>query len=222
MFPNLALVVLAGGKSKRFGGRNKLFIKIGQERIIDIIFSRIVPEFQKVYIVVNNKTQTRYLIEHAEDIIKYAKIIEDQNATPDYSNIPAAMVGFHSAFNIISEKYAFVLSADMPFIQKEVIGFLVNILQKNFNSDAIVPRWGNGYLEPMLSIYNVKQVLPYIREHLKRGNYQLVAVLKALDSVKYVPIKKLKLHDENLKSLVNINNEDDLRAAKRFFGEKYN
>ena len=50
---NILSVVLAGGKSKRFG-EDKSQVKLGKKQLIDYILSQLVDEFREVLIVTNN------------------------------------------------------------------------------------------------------------------------------------------------------------------------
>ena len=50
---NILAVVLAGGKSKRFG-EDKSQVKLGKKQLIDYILSQLVDEFREVLIVTNN------------------------------------------------------------------------------------------------------------------------------------------------------------------------
>ena len=50
---NILSVVLAGGKSKRFG-EDKSQVKLGEKLLIDYILSQLIEEFKEVLIVTNN------------------------------------------------------------------------------------------------------------------------------------------------------------------------
>jgi molybdopterin-guanine dinucleotide biosynthesis protein A len=51
---NILGVVLAGGKSQRFG-EDKCQVKLGDKLLIDYILSEIVDEFKEVLLISNNK-----------------------------------------------------------------------------------------------------------------------------------------------------------------------
>ena len=50
---NILSVVLAGGKSKRFG-EDKSQVKLGEKLLVDYILSQVIEEFNEVLIVTNN------------------------------------------------------------------------------------------------------------------------------------------------------------------------
>ena len=52
---NILGVVLAGGKSQRFG-EDKCQVKLGDKLLIDYILSEIIDEFKEVLLISNNKT----------------------------------------------------------------------------------------------------------------------------------------------------------------------
>ena len=60
---NILGVVLAGGKSQRFG-EDKSQVKLNDKILIDYILSEIIDQFNEILIVTNNpikfKTQQRY------------------------------------------------------------------------------------------------------------------------------------------------------------------
>ena len=47
---HIITVILAGGKAKRFGGQDKGEILINEERLIDIIYERLVPQSDEIII----------------------------------------------------------------------------------------------------------------------------------------------------------------------------
>ena len=51
---NILSVVLAGGKSQRFG-EDKCQVKLGDKLLIDYILSEIIDEFKEVLLISNNK-----------------------------------------------------------------------------------------------------------------------------------------------------------------------
>ena len=49
-------VVLAGGKSLRFGGHDKSQVKLGNKILINYILDQIIDEFKEILIVANNQS----------------------------------------------------------------------------------------------------------------------------------------------------------------------
>ena len=58
---NILGVVLAGGKSQRFG-EDKCQVKLGDKLLIDYILSEILDEFKEVLLISNNKIKYNYVI----------------------------------------------------------------------------------------------------------------------------------------------------------------
>ena len=56
---NILGVVLAGGKSQRFG-EDKSQVKLGDKLLIDYILSEIIDEFNEVLVVSNNLIKFKY------------------------------------------------------------------------------------------------------------------------------------------------------------------
>ena len=83
-------------------------------------------------------------------------------------------------------KYVFVASADMPLIEKSVVENLYkNLEYEDFS--AVVPRHESGKIEPMHSIYNVKETIPAIQDNLADERFRFENVIQTLENVKYVP-----------------------------------
>ena len=104
---NILPVVLAGGKSKRFG-ENKSQAQLGGKILIDYILSEIVNEFKEVLIVANSSIQHL----NSEKIIK----IED------YKKNLGPLGGIFSAMKWVKDnnkKYQWIASfpSDTPFFK---------------------------------------------------------------------------------------------------------
>ena len=118
---NILPVVLAGGKSKRFG-ENKSQAQLGGKILIDYILSEIIYEFTEVLIVANEK------IEH----LPSERIIKIEDYKKDYGPLG----GIFSAMKWVKDnnkKYNWIASfpSDTPFFKMNVLKkFLIEINEK--------------------------------------------------------------------------------------------
>ena len=67
---NILGVVLAGGKSQRFG-EDKCQVKLGDKLLIDYILSEIIDEFKEVLLISNNKI--KYINSNKISLVKDTK-----------------------------------------------------------------------------------------------------------------------------------------------------
>ncbi|MEM0163001.1 MAG: molybdenum cofactor guanylyltransferase [Thermoplasmata archaeon] len=56
--------------------------------------------------------------------------------------------GIYSAMQMTTNP-AFVFGGDMPFIKKEAVQFMIS----KFDGRTVIPRWKNGYIEPLHALY---------------------------------------------------------------------
>ena len=94
----------------------------------------------------------------------------------------------------------------MPAVDPRLPAVLAGYQQ----ADAVVPRWANGWIEPLASLYS-RRVLPRIATRMEAGTYRLAGFLGSLDRVAYVPIEPL-VAEGSLSSdcFSNINSRDEL------------
>ncbi len=58
--------------------------------------------------------------------------------------------GIYSAMQM-ARNPAFVFGGDMPFVKKEAVQFMIS----KFDDRSVIPRWKNGYIEPLHSLYYI-------------------------------------------------------------------
>jgi molybdopterin-guanine dinucleotide biosynthesis protein A len=131
--------------------------------------------------------------------------------TGEYRN---PLNGLASGITVLDSEFSVVLACDTPFITGRVLKLL---FKKADGFDAAVPRWPNGYIEPLHSVYrnkSVKEALPRIMEDENAGVSGLV---RALPSVRYVRLEEIRSVDPNLACFLNVNTLQDLECARLSF-----
>jgi molybdopterin-guanine dinucleotide biosynthesis protein A len=215
---HLALVLLAGGASRRFKGRQKPLIDLGGQTIAGILLDELAARANHVYISVKNDEQTRSFKNAIKHLPANATFVRDLDRFPGDGRDDAAIFGLFSALSAVAEPFALVLSGDMPFVSHSVAALLDSYVA--MNPDAVVPLWENGFLEPTLAIYQVLPTLARIERMLIAKQYQLVELVRGLANVAHVLIEDIKRLDPDLACLVNVNTERDLDQARRRFNER--
>ena len=120
------------------------------------------------------------------------------------------MNGILTGMQLAQYDNCLVVPCDVPLIKTEVLQVLINLLEQANDSPAIIPRWPNGYREPLTAIYRKSLMLDPLRRHFQQGERKIQNVLDALPAIRYVTIACLQKVDPELYSFININTEEDL------------
>lgn len=151
---NYGAVILAGGKNSRMG-KNKAFLSIQDERIIDRLVVLLGSLFPETIIISNNTEIYRYL---------------GVRVKPDVLPNMGPLGGIHAGFIHTSYEYNFIVACDLPFLQKEIISYLVGVSKGN---DVTVPKI-RGHLQPLCAVYS-RACLPVIQRYLENSDKKVVA-----------------------------------------------
>lgn len=213
---SLAIVILIGGKSARFGTEKAVINLFGKPLILHQI-DTLYEIDNDIFIVANSEEQI-YRYKKEIDFPKNAIFIEDDREFFSYPKIFKPMLGIYTGFkelyNLNFEK-GFLLSCDMPLIKPQVIKLLIKEI---IGYDCCIPKWENGFLEPFFAIYPVKETYERAKWILKSENYGLLNLIDKNWKVNYVSVENLiKPLDKNLVSLININGPIDLLKVARLY-----
>ncbi len=231
-YPNMDffLGVLAGGKSTRFGS-NKCLYKMEGRTLISIILSEVPLLKQQpnaVFISLFGEDQVPQFLSHLpQDQIKsyqdeghfYLQPHGDQKvmAIPvtfvfdavkrDLLDIRAAIIGLASLLNEIpAGAYMQVIPCDTPFFNAKVMDAIHGKLGEVAGQvDALVPRWRNGYIEPLHTIYK-KEMVEKIKENLAKKVFKLSSLFDGGIRVAFFDIEtSLGLIDPDMRAFKNFN-----------------
>jgi molybdopterin-guanine dinucleotide biosynthesis protein A len=132
----MTAIILAGGKSRRMGNRDKAFIEIEREPLIRRQLRLLKKDFKKIIIVANA-------------VDKY-KGFKGVRVVPDAVAGQGPLGGILSGLLASGERYNFVVACDMPFINRPLIKYMQMV---KTGYDVVVPRLNNRY-EPLFGIYS--------------------------------------------------------------------
>ena len=186
-YDHITGVILAGGSSKRYG-QNKAFLEIGSIRLIDHITEEMKNIFKQVILVINGKKDYEYLeIPIIGDLIKGLGPIG----------------GIYTGLMSISDQAGFFVACDMPFINKKLVRYMVDIKD---NHAAVVPSVENK-IEPLHAIY-AQSCLGPIRNLIDSKCYQVRRFYDQI-SVRYVKEDEIRKFGSPGKAFLNINTPDE-------------
>ncbi|MHA1509184.1 MAG: hypothetical protein ACTSO6_10830, partial [Promethearchaeota archaeon] len=80
--------------------------------------------------------------------------------------------------------------------------------------DCSIPRWNNGYLEPLFGIYPVRSTFKLAKKSIQERNYALNRIIDESLNINYISVEEsIKPLDQNLVSLINVNGPIDLEKV---------
>ncbi|MCP4577280.1 MAG: molybdenum cofactor guanylyltransferase [Deltaproteobacteria bacterium] len=182
-------VILAGGKSRRYG-QNKALVNING-----------IPLIKRVLGVMENLFSSTVVITNTPDTYSFLNLPMFEDRIKGLGPLG----GIFTGLNVISEKAGFFVACDMPFLNPHLIRYLV-MAQESF--DVVVPTF-SGKFEALHALYT-QNCLPEIEQMIRAGVYQTIQLYHAV-SVRYVEEREIRRFDPELKSFSNINKPEELR-----------
>jgi molybdenum cofactor guanylyltransferase len=182
-------VILAGGKNTRMG-RNKSFLEIEGERLIDRTVRLLKNIFNDVIIVTNSP-------------LEYLDL--DVQIVTDIFKGKGALGGLYTGLFYASSARSFVTACDMPFLNKAFIEYMIKIMG---NYDIVVPNLPEGF-QPLHAIYS-KKCLPNIKNLMDMDRLKIDGFYKGLNTLMILQ-ETLRTFDAGGKMFFNVNSMDDLK-----------
>ncbi|MEW6009099.1 MAG: molybdenum cofactor guanylyltransferase [Candidatus Omnitrophota bacterium] len=195
----MTAIILAGGKSSRFGS-DKAFIKIYGKPLIERQVKILKNIFKKIIIVTNNPGNYKF---------KKVKVVKDIIAGC------GPLSGIHAGLVLSDSFYNFVVSCDMPNLSLDLIRYLISIKD---GFDVVVPKLKNGF-ETLFAIYSKNCILP-IYELLRGDNLRVTNFFDKVKLKKVNQEKIIKFGDTNI-LFMNINTRADLALARKMLEKDY-
>ena len=185
--------ILAGGRARRLGGRDKSQLVIDGRTILDRQLHVLHRIADRVVIVANEPARFAGL-----GVPVFGDLVPDAGA----------LGGIYTALALANEP-VLVVACDMPYLTAP---FLTRVMGAAHDVDIVVPRAADGY-HPLCACYGQACVDP-IRQRLDAG------VLKVLDLFDDVHVRtidpvEIAAFDPDGLLLLNINTPDDLARAER-------
>ena len=180
-------VVLCGGKSSRYGA-NKAFEEYNNKELIRYSLDILEQFTDKIYISGDYELYKHYNKVCIPDIIKGIGPIG----------------GIYSCLDYCDSDSIIFLTCDMPFVNKEVIGRLIDFhtqVSDEKEGKATIYKFDNKYY-PFPGIYD-KSLLNRFKESIDIKNYKLTDALNN-------SINPVELNIKDYYSLTNINYVNDL------------
>ena len=194
---NVLGVVLAGGKSQRFG-EDKCQVKLGDKLLIDYILSEIIDEFKEVLLISNNKIKYNYSnkISLVEDIKK---------GLGPLGGILTAMKWIRQ--NNKSYKWISTFPSDTPFFKKKILNnFLEEI--KDYEGKLFFIN-SNNTRHNIFGLWSI-DLLERLEKDLDNGERKVEMWANKIG------VKSINMKFENKDPFFNINTKEDLIKAEEY------
>jgi len=194
-------IILAGGFSHRFG-QDKGLLQLANKPLIKYVLDAISTLVDEKMVVASSKVQAE----------NYANVLgSDVNVLIDVDDAQSPLVGALTGFKEAHGEYALLLPCDTPLVSRDVISLLFELC---INRNAVIPRWPNGYIEPLQAVYCTKPAYEAAKNALSEGKLNMQSMIDRLRSVRYVSTLVLQQLDPELRTFFNINTPLDLRNAE--------
>jgi molybdopterin-guanine dinucleotide biosynthesis protein A len=194
-------LLLAGGASARFG-RNKAVAELKGKPLLTHVAHVAAQVAGEVVVAIGTESS----------IYAYKKLLPaSAHVVKDRFRVKTPLVGILTGFQEMQSEYSVVLSCDTPFVKGDVLRLL---FRKAARSDAAIPKWPNGDIEPLQAVYKVRSAIPAAKLALSRHEFRNVDMIKRLGRVTYVPVREINRIDRGLITFFNVNRPSDLRRAE--------
>ena len=191
-------VILAGGRSKRFGGGFKTFSLINDKTILEIIIEKLQRNKIEIFINANEN--------HEKFNQTKLPIILDKK-----KGFLGPLAGIHASIDTCirdypNKEWVFTVPSDTPFLPQ-------NILEKfckkfETNTEILIAR-SNNKIHPVVSMWNIS-LLKSIEKELDQNNRKIMTWVEKHN------FSFVDFDYEIIDPFFNINTVDDLRTAENF------
>lgn len=194
-------IILAGGLSKRLGQDKGLITLAGKPLLVHVL-DKICSVVEEIIVVVSSESQKRTF----KDLVKEkAKVIVDRD------NAQGPLVGALTGFENVQGEHSLLLPCDVPFVSSQIASLLLDLC---INRSAAIPRWPNGFIEPLQAAYHTKSAQIAAEKALENGKMDLQSMIALLRGVRYISTIVLEQIDPELLTFFNVNTISDLKKAK--------
>ena len=185
--------ILAGGRARRLGGRDKSQLVIGGRTILDRQIDALRQVVDRVVIVTSDPSRI---------LTSRAPVVQD--LVPDAGGLGGILTALSTGTDRV-----LVVACDMPFVTAP---FLAHVLEAGQQADAAVPRDTGGY-HPLCACYSQACAGP-IRQRVQAGALKVVDLFGDI-RVRDIGPDEIAAYDPDGLLLLNINTPDDLARAER-------
>ncbi|PSQ16311.1 molybdenum cofactor guanylyltransferase [Halobacteriales archaeon QS_8_69_26] len=194
-------VVLAGGRSTRFGEGDKAVADLAGTPAIRRVADRLAGPVDRL--VVNCRAdQVEPITDALSGYPLPVTVAEDE--TPD----AGPMAGIRDGLRAVDSAYALVVACDMPFVDPALVEYLFDRAE---GRDGAVPRLSDGWFQTTQAVYRADRMADACAAALARDDGRIVAALSDLD---YAVVEEAEVREHAaVESFENLNTREEFEAA---------
>lgn len=182
-------IILAGGKSSRFGS-NKALSRIDGDRLIERLCRTVGSVAGRMMLITNTPEDYAFLeLEYRKDLVPRCGPIG----------------GIYTALRTAHTPLCLCVACDMPFIRPEFLEYMV---ERSPGYDVVVPVNG-GRVEPLCAVYR-ETCVPAIEDRIQARRYKIDGFF---DAVRVLRLEPEEGGFDDTDMFFNINDRADYEAA---------
>jgi molybdopterin-guanine dinucleotide biosynthesis protein A len=195
IYPDLAVAILAGGASSRFGS-DKALVRLEPAG----------PTLLEQTVAISRSISDQVVIVGHRS---YAALVPGTEVILDDEPGRGPLGGIATAFHVLCAPRLLVLACDMPCLSIPLLRWLI---ERASDADAVVPRTEDGRWQTLHAVYQ-RSALPTIETTLRTGSGAVRSIFDhiAVDSVSEDELREI---DPDLDSLFSLNAPADLERAR--------
>jgi molybdenum cofactor guanylyltransferase len=198
---NILAVVLAGGKSKRFG-EDKNHIKLGDKTLLEHVLFKINDKFEEILIVSSQSLEI--------------KEMKNVTVVPDCFDDLGPLAGVLSSMKWIKEnqkKYEWIATfpSDTPFFETSIIKEYKKSINKNDSSLYFVK--SNNKRHNIFGLWSI-DLIETLENDLIKNNFR-----KVEEWANKIGVKTIDIEIKKFDPFFNINTKEDFEKAKKILKE---
>ena len=177
--------------------------------MITYVVDSVTPLVDEVLVIVDTDSARRELTQVLDPSVEIF-LDEYDSKSP--------VIGSSTGFKHAKYPCSLLLACDTPLISIEVISLLLDLAE---NYTAVIPRWPNGYIEPLQAAYNVKKTSAASLEAIAEGALRMRDIVVRLQNILYLSTNAISKFDPKLHTFFNVNTPSDLARAERVLRTRY-
>ena len=189
-------VILAGGRSRRFGS-NKALSRLGDRTVLEHVIASLHPLCDPITIIAKER----------EPYLPFGLPV-----VADTFEASGPIAGLATALQLNRSGLVVVAGCDLPFIKTALLRHLLSLLE---DYDAVVPYYPDRF-QPLCALYR-PGCLPFLMEMMEERKRNLQGLFRKIKTRKIAP-QELAPYDPE-KVFFNINTPSDLETASRMMKE---
>ncbi len=199
--PAISVAILAGGQSRRMG-RDKAFLPVGGRPVVERVVERVAPLSDDLLLIATT---------HAPYAHLPARLVGD--VYPGKGSLG----GIYTALQAARHDYCLVVACDMPFLNVELLRYLISLVDLSPDYDVVIPRV-EEFPETLHAVYG-KRCLDPIQRRLLAGQLKIIGFFDEV-RVHYVERDDVGRFDPEFRSFMNMNTPADWERIQQLAGQE--